>query len=151
MEDESRPSKIQHCWDRSEYWEESWRRYETYCPSDSNERPSATTCVNKSHGAGRVQNWKTDRDHPKYSIVEIGQNTEKSPGDVMRLTVPQNPVKDHQLTLVWKTLKNWKKIKNTRTCLLNWNVKEITESLLIATKNNVIRTNYVKAKIHYMQ
>ena len=38
--------------------------------------------------------------HPNYSIVEIGQNKEKSPGDLRRLIVTQAPVKDHQLTLM---------------------------------------------------
>ena len=42
-------------------------------------------------------------DCPNYSIIEIGQNTEKSPGDLRRLAVTQTPVKDHQL--MWKTLK----------------------------------------------
>ncbi len=32
-------------------------------------------------------------------IIENGQNTEKSPGDLKRLAVTQTPVKDHQLTL----------------------------------------------------
>ena len=36
-------------------------------------------------------------DHANYNIVEIGQNTKKSPGDLSRL-VTQTPVKDHQLT-----------------------------------------------------
>ena len=45
----------------------------------------------------------TNGDHPNY-IIEIGQNTEKSPGDLRRLAVTKTPVKDHQLTLVWKTL-----------------------------------------------
>ena len=43
-----------------------------------------------------------------YPFIHIGRvykNTEKSPGDLMRLFVTQTPVKDHQLTLVWKTLK----------------------------------------------
>ena len=31
-------------------------------------------------------NKKTNRDHPDYSIIKIGQNTEKSPGDLRRLT-----------------------------------------------------------------
>ena len=39
-------------------------------------------------------------DHPNYSIVEISQNTEKSPGDLRRLAVTQTPVENHQLTLV---------------------------------------------------
>ena len=43
-------------------------------------------------------------DHPNYSIIENGQNTEKSPGDLRRLAVTQTPVQDHQLTLMWKTL-----------------------------------------------
>ena len=38
-------------------------------------------------------------------IIEIGQNTEKSPGDLRRVAVIQISVKDHQLTLIWKTLK----------------------------------------------
>ena len=37
------------------------------------------------------------------TIVENGQNTEKSPGDLRRLAVTQTPVKDHQLMLMWKT------------------------------------------------
>ena len=49
-------------------------------------------------GAGRVEN-RSCRDHPKYSI-KIGQNTEKSPGDLRRLAVTQTPVKNHQLTLM---------------------------------------------------
>ena len=39
-------------------------------------------------------------DHPNYRIIENGQNTEKSPGDLRRLAVTQTPVKDHQLTLI---------------------------------------------------
>ena len=34
-----------------------------------------------------------NRDLPNYSIIEIGQNTEKSPGDLKRLAVTQTPVK----------------------------------------------------------
>ena len=39
-------------------------------------------------------------DHPNDSIIEDGQNTEKSPGDLRRLAVTQSPVKDNQLTLL---------------------------------------------------
>ena len=42
--------------------------------------------------------------HPNNSIIENGQNTEKSPGDLRRLAVTQSSVKDHHLTLLWKTL-----------------------------------------------
>ena len=37
--------------------------------------------------------------------VENGQNTEKDPGDLRKLAVSQTPVKDHQLTLMLKTLR----------------------------------------------
>ena len=43
---------------------------------------------------------RTSRDPPNYYIIENGQNTEKSPGDLRRLAVTQTPVKDHQLTLM---------------------------------------------------
>ena len=48
-------------------------------------------------------NWRTSQDHPNYRILEISQNTERSPGVLRRLSVTQIPVKDHQLTLVGKT------------------------------------------------
>ena len=44
-------------------------------------------------------------DPPNYSIVEISQNTKKSPGDLRILAVTRTPVENHQLMLVWKTLK----------------------------------------------
>ena len=53
----------------------------------------------------RVRNQRTNRDHPNYSIVEIGQNTEECPSDLRRLAITQTPVKDHQLTLVCKIRK----------------------------------------------
>ena len=43
-------------------------------------------------------------DHPNYYIIENGQNTEKSLGDLRGLAVTQTPVKNHQLTLMWTTL-----------------------------------------------
>ena len=50
--------------------------------------------------AKRVENQRTNRDHPNYSINQIGQNIEKSRGDLKRLAVTQIPLKDHQLTIV---------------------------------------------------
>ena len=43
---------------------------------------------------------RTSGDHPNYSIIMVGQNTEKSPEDLRRLAVTQTPVENHQLTLV---------------------------------------------------
>ena len=48
---------------------------------------------------------RTSGNHPNYSIIENGNNTEKSSGDLRRL-VTQIPVKNHQLTLMGKTLMN---------------------------------------------
>ena len=49
--------------------------------------------------------WQTGRDYRNDSIAENSQNPETSPGDLRRLAVTQTPVKNHQLTLMWKTLK----------------------------------------------
>ena len=49
---------------------------------------------------GGLGNKRTSRAHPYYNIIEIGQNTKKSPGDLRRLAITQTPVKDHQLTLM---------------------------------------------------
>ena len=38
--------------------------------------------------------------HPNYSLTESGHNTEKSPGDLKRLVITQNPVKNNELTLM---------------------------------------------------
>ena len=43
---------------------------------------------------------RTSGDYPNYNIIEISHNTEKSPGDVRRLTVTQTSVEDHPLTLL---------------------------------------------------
>ena len=37
------------------------------------------------------RNQRTSRDHPDDNITKIGQNTEKSPGDLRRLPVTQTP------------------------------------------------------------
>ena len=50
LEDEWRPSKHQHYWERPEFWEESWRLEETCCHSNFIERPSANTFVQNSQG-----------------------------------------------------------------------------------------------------
>ena len=49
---------------------------------------------------GGLGNKWTKEDHPNYSIIKFGQNTEKSPGDLRKLAVIQTSVKDHQLTLM---------------------------------------------------
>ena len=62
-------------------------------------------------------NKKTSEDHPNYCIVEIGQNTEESPGDLRRFAVTQTLVEKHQLRLMWKILKypadHWVELKES--------------------------------------
>ena len=55
---------------------------------------------NNNNNAEGLGSWETSGDHPNYSIIKNGQNTEKSPGDLRKLTVAQTPVKNHQLTLM---------------------------------------------------
>ena len=49
---------------------------------------------------GGLGSWRTSGDHLNNSIIDNGQNTEKSPGDLRRLAVSQTPVKNHQLKLM---------------------------------------------------
>ena len=46
------------------------------------------------------RNKRTSGDNLHNRIAEIGQNTEKSPGNLRRIVVTQTPVKDHQPTLM---------------------------------------------------
>ena len=52
-----------------------------------------------------TKNKRMSGDHLKYCIIEISQNTEKSPGDLRRLAVTQSPVKDPSANTDVKTLK----------------------------------------------
>ena len=57
-----------------------------------------------SKGTGGLGIWRTSGDHPNNSIIENGQNCEKSPGDLRRFVVTQTLVKYYQVKLMWKTL-----------------------------------------------
>ena len=59
-------------------------------------------------GTRGLGNKRTCGDNPIYDPTEIGQNTEKCPGDLRRLAVNQTSVKDHQQRLTGKTLKEYK-------------------------------------------
>ena len=56
-------------------------------------------------GAGKLGGWGTRGDHPNRKIIENGQDTEKSSGDLRKFAVTQTPVKDRQLKLMCKTIK----------------------------------------------
>ena len=51
-------------------------------------------------GTGGLGNKRWGGDYPDYSIIEIGQNTNISPGDLRRFAVNQTSVRSHQLSLV---------------------------------------------------
>ena len=57
-------------------------------------------------GTGRVENQRTNCYHTNYSIIQISQNTEMSPGDLRRLALTQTPEKSHLLMLVQKLAKS---------------------------------------------
>ena len=52
-------------------------------------------------GIGNLGNNRTSRDHPDYNIIKIGQNIEKSPGDLLS----QTHLRNHQLKMTRKILK----------------------------------------------
>ena len=66
--------------------------HEVYGDTNSNWR----ACNNPQglvKGTGRVRNQRMSGDHPDCSIIEIGQNTEKSPEDLRIFAVTQTLVK----------------------------------------------------------
>ena len=78
---------------------------------ESDDYTSCGWCSLYSHqeigiGTKGLRDKRMSGDHPNYSVVEIVQNTEKSPGDLRRLGVTQSPVESYQLTLVWKKIVN---------------------------------------------
>ena len=79
--------------------------------AEEHEGYSDTNCDwcswNSPQGLERVRNWETKRDYTNNSIVKIGYNTEKSPGDLSKLAVSLILLKYLLLTLVWSTHKKW--------------------------------------------
>ena len=60
---------------------------------------------------GGMWNQWENRTFPDYDIAEIGKNTVKSPEDLRRHALTQTPVKDHRLTLLGNTCKEYKNKK----------------------------------------
>ena len=57
---------------------------------------------------------ETEEEGPNDSIFFffwIGQNTEKSPGELRRLAITQTLVENHKRYLMWKTLKKKKSLE----------------------------------------
>ena len=89
-------------WNLQENWKNygtwKWRWYQLQLARSVSHQRIGT-------GTEGVRNKRMSGDHSNYSIVKIGQNILKSPGDLRIHGVTQNPVENHQLTLVWKTPK----------------------------------------------
>ena len=63
------------------------------------------SCQRIIKGTGGLEGWRASWDHPNYSIIENGQNSEKSPADLRIFGLTQTPVKNYLLKLMWKTIK----------------------------------------------
>ena len=77
---------------------------------ESDSDTNCNRCARYSHqriggGTGGLGNNRTSGDLTNCSIIEIGKNTEKCPGDLRRLAVTQTPMENYPLTLASKTLK----------------------------------------------
>ena len=70
-------------------------------------------------GSGRLGNKRTNRDHPNYSIIKIGQNPEKSPGD-MRGTCCHSNSSDEISTNVSVKNSLERKIKKALSSTVFW-------------------------------
>ena len=58
-------------------------------------------------GSGKLGNQRTSGDNPNYSIIKIGQNAEKNPGNLRGLAVTNSSVKNSQRSnnkYIWYTL-----------------------------------------------
>ena len=114
--------KLNECEKRDKYIDlaKSWKSCDEFddninwdwCSSHSHQRISTRT---GGHGYKR-----TIGDHPNYCIMNVGQNTEKSAGDLTRFVVTQTPVSNHYQTLVWKTLKREQIKQESETLRENW-------------------------------
>ena len=65
-----------------------------------------TVTIGLLKSTGGIGNKRMSRDHPNCSIVKIGQNTEKSLGDLRRLVVTLTSVENHLLTTVVEKISN---------------------------------------------
>ena len=92
-------------------------------------------------GTGGFRNKKTSGDHSHY-IIEIGQNTEKSSGDLRRVAVTQTPVRNYQLTLVWK---NRRGVEITIIIIMTWGLENKRTRLEDLEKRGRVETSQATA------
>ena len=83
--------------------------------------------------AGRLGNKKTSANYPNYTIIKIGQNTQKSSGEFLRLAVTQTPEKNHQVIL-----NNNNNNGENDTYKLLWSFDVRTDHLISARRPDLI-------------
>ena len=69
-------------------------------PLNKETKPNNFQMIGK--GIRGVGNKRTSKDHPDYSIIKIGKNTEESPGDSRNFAVTKIIMRNHQPTLLSK-------------------------------------------------
>ena len=86
-------------------------------------------CTRIGTGTGGFGNKSTSRKRPNYSIIKIGKNTEKSPGDLRRLAVTQTPEKTISLHWCEKLFKEYDNNSSVNFLLNLWSIiVEVAES-----------------------
>ena len=85
-----------------------------------------------------ARNWRTNRGHPNYNIIKIGQNIEKILGDRRRLVVFQTSMKDHQL--VWKNSPEVKYV-SCLSCKIFGTIFEVGEGRTLTNERENKKTN----------
>ena len=90
----------------------------------------------------RFRNQRTRGDHPDYSIMKIGQNTGKSPGDSRRLVFIQTRVRNRQLMLVRKTLES-----KIITIIMIMTTTPITITIIVIIITTIRRTTTTQTRI----
>ena len=76
-----------------------WQRTEKTAEHEDNGDTNCNWCTRNGskrlvRKTGGIRHQRKIRNHPDYCIIEISQNTAKSPRDLRKLTVTQTPAKD---------------------------------------------------------
>ena len=68
---------------------------------ESDDDTNCNWCARHSHqrigiGISGIGNKRMNEGPPNYSFIKVGQNTEKSPGDLRKFVITQTAVEEHQ-------------------------------------------------------
>ena len=108
---------------------------DTNCNWRTWNKPQRLGKMTEGNGIQR-KNW----DQLEHRIVEIGQNIEYSPENQNRLAVTQPHMKDHQLTLVWKTRNSKNNNDNNKYLDLTSNLKVTVIPIIVEALGTIPKT-----------